>query len=133
MRYHLNRHQKLNISELVGKTILDIETGRDYIKFYCNDGDKYLLLHIQECCENVEIEDIAGDLNDLLFTPIMLAEEISNEKYEDWIHKTWTFYKLATKKGYVDIRWIGESNGYYSESVDFIKLLQRSNYEKGNS
>lgn len=33
-----------------------------------------------------------------------------------------TFYRIATAKGQVVIRFYGSSNGYYSESVSFAQL-----------
>lgn len=69
-----------------------------------------------------------GDISDLIGAPIARAEVVESEggdpapEYPDsW---TWTFYKLATIKGEVVMRWLGESNGYYSESVDFERTGQ---------
>lgn len=116
------------ISEIIGKTIIKIEKTNDSLVFYTQDNLVYKMFHDQVCCESVTLEDIWGDLDDLLDSPITMAEEVSNsddkldridEIYDSF---TWTFYKLATVKGYVTLRWLGESNGYYSESVSFEKI-----------
>lgn len=119
----------MNIKELIGKTLLEIKINehKDEIFFNCNDGTKYRMLHYQYCSERVTIDDINGNLNDLLGTPIVIAEESSNfdesERSECSESFTWTFYKFATLNGYVDIKWYGESNGYYSERVDFEQII----------
>lgn len=117
-----------NISALLGKTLSDINVDRDNdeIIFTCTDGDQFKMLHMQDCCESVSIDDIVGDIQDLLDSPITMAEVVTNDdakpkEYADESY-TWTFYKLATVKGYVNIKWFGTSNGYYSEGVDFIEL-----------
>jgi hypothetical protein len=118
-------------TELIGKTAVNIENINDEeLVFTLNNGDKYKFFHYQDCCESVDINDIVGDINDLIGSPLLLAEEIvhNNENPEGVIipdyqdSYTWTFYKFATIKGAVTIRWYGTSNGYYSESVDFCKL-----------
>lgn len=114
--------------DLLGKTLIkiDISDDKDRITLTDSDEEQYLLSHRQDCCENVMIEDICGDIDDLIGEPLTMAEESTNSEdkmgkdiYESF---TWTFYKLATTKGYVTIRWLGESNGYYSESVNFNKI-----------
>lgn len=120
-----------NISELLGKTLKEIIRSKNtMITFIVSDGSEYRLCHEQDCCEQVEIEDICGDLSDLIGSPLTMAEESTsktapaednqNRDYDE--STTWTFYRLATVKGYVTIRWYGTSNGYYSEDVDFVRI-----------
>lgn len=108
------------------------------------------MYHDQDCCESVNVNDIVGDLSDLENNPLLQAEEACStedspsrpswaSKDQDKIQEvenkldgkepkyvddswTWTFYRFATIKGTVVIRWYGSSNGYYSESVEIKKL-----------
>ncbi len=119
---------------LKGMTLKKItgKEGDDRMTF--DTGDRqFALFHSQDCCESVTLAEVVGELNDLIGSPLLEAEEVTNESgdkcgilegphanyYESW---TWTFYKLATIKGSVTLRWLGESNGYYSEHVDFEEV-----------
>ena len=108
----------VGISDLLGKTftrVTDSSSEGDLV-LYLPDGSSYRMLHMQDCCEDVNLEEIVGDLADLENSPILVAEEID---YTDGNSEgTRTFYKLATIKGYVTLRWYGTSNGYYSETAD---------------
>ena len=115
---------RVEIEQMLGKVFTEIQRGKDAdeLTFFEEDGSYFLFTHVQDCCESVGIEEIHGDLADLLNTPILFAEESSSNIPQEQTYDscTWTFYKLGTIKGWVDIRWYGESNGYYSESVDLF-------------
>lgn len=146
--------------ELVGKTFKSIENKGDELLFEDTEGNCYRQIYYDDCCASCSVEEIHGDLEDLVGSPILFAEEVSNREpnaelvaersaaYEkakaefkprspgdefywygpspenNWMNdsETWTFYKAATNKGSVTIRWYGSSNGYYSESPTFEKL-----------
>ena len=120
---------RVGFDALKGKTFTRIDglkKGSKEVVFHCTDGTVYFMFHIQDCCENVWLEDVCGEADDLVGSEVLVAEENSSENRtpadfgETPAYRrtfTWTFYKMATRKGYVDLRWFGESNGYYSEKV----------------
>jgi hypothetical protein len=132
---------------LLGKTLksIDGDKGSDTMLFVTDTGETYRLFGDEDLHWGCSIEEIHGDLDDLIGTPILMAEvDYSSYPNEDIEAKreleriefkqehgtephypdseTWTFYKLATIKGSVTIRWYGSSNGYYSETATFEKL-----------
>ena len=117
--------EEVDFSVLKGCVLTDIQTNKcDEIVFITQNGKKYRMYHPQDCCECVQIEDVCGDLNDILGSEILIAECVTNEGQENCSSITWTFYKIMTINAVVTIRWKGESNGYYSESVDFVDITE---------
>ena len=115
------------IKDMVGKVFTHVSGGvGEGEMVFENATERFVFFHTQDCCESVDINDITGDLEDLVGEPLLIAEEVSGatepdeEHYESY---TYTFYKFATRKGYVDVRWLGESNGYYSEGVSLGREL----------
>lgn len=108
----------------VGSTLASVDVqrghGNDSITFRATDGRTWVMKHYQDCCEVVDIDDICGNIDDLVGAPILAAEESWKESVEQGdCPETWTFYRITTFKGTVVIRWRGSSNGYYSERVSF--------------
>lgn len=117
----------ITFNDLVGWIIRRIDRSEADLVFHMLDLSltprTFRMYHHQDCCESVYIESIVGDLDDLIMSPLTLSEEATNrDGGSGGESTTWTFYKLATIKGYVDIRWVGSSNGYYSESVSFVEV-----------
>jgi hypothetical protein len=144
---------------MIGVTVERIEgseRGSESMTFYATDGRAFKFYHYQGCCESVFIEDVCGDVEDLIGSPLVLAEEVSNSARQQRLDRlssldtfepkdleaeaiavmrddpigleepvvfadsyTWTFYRFGTAKGSVTVRWLGTSNGYYSEGVSF--------------
>jgi hypothetical protein len=125
----LNNH---DFSELKGEVLsqITIPNTDNYknegypttVIFTTNEGKHFFLCHHQECCEHVHLEEIHGCLEDLLNTEILHAskEEVTIVNDKTYGLEKATFYLISTIKGYVTLRFIGESNGYYSVGVDFF-------------
>ena len=119
------------IDELKNCVLVSVKVNDDATELEMKtvDGVAYTFYHSQNCCELVWIADITGDLSDLIGDPLLFVECSTSEMTDEDCKNSdrsqeeglWTFYKFATRKGYVDIRWCGMSNGYYSMGVSIRK------------
>lgn len=120
----------VTVETMTGETLTEVvglEVGSECVQFVAASGRRFVMQHIQDCCESVSIEDVVGRVEDLIGFPLLVSREDSgatdpgkpSEYAESW---TWTFYNFATVKGSVTVRWLGESNGYYSEGVYFNEV-----------
>ena len=121
----------LEISEVIG-----LEEDSEVVKIVTADGSVGIFYHEQDCCETVNLNDFEFSGSSFEGAVILSAEEVEGEcenllpeGYYDSF--TWTFYKICTTKGELWMRWFGESNGYYSESVDFILLSKQEVSDTG--
>ena len=110
-----------NIPVLLNKVPTKVWEDGDEMFFQLEDETVIRFYHKYRCCENVSIEDIAGDLQDLVGSPLVMAE-MASEYDESDSDRMFTFYKFATEKGYVTVRWLGVSDHY---SVEVSMEIQK--------
>jgi len=116
---------------LKGKVIKEVKglsIGSEEIEIVFTDGFNLKMMHYQDCCEDVDVCDIDGDAEDIIGNTLIAFKEVTGETTctEDGDQK-YTFYTVETTGGYVWIRWLGASNGYYSIDVSVNIYDQKGN------
>lgn len=121
---------RIELDSLVGEVLthIDVSESNEEIRLTTQSGRIILIYHDQDCCESVKIEDTEGDWHSLIGKVLI---ETKKEEYpqgdpppeypDSW---TRTVLKFRVDDATVISRWIGESNGYYSESVDIEDITK---------
>lgn len=122
----------MKIEDLVGETLayIDADDQGEEVMLTTQSGRRIRIFHNQDCCETVRVEDTQGNWHDLIGRVIIEATEDVRpqgdpppEYPDSWTRTTLTF---KVDGATVISKWIGESNGYYSESVDIEELSRHS-------
>ena len=124
-----------NFFELKGQRVRFIESTEFEVTIVTELGE-YKLMHYQDCCESVCVHEKSmgeNPFDNLEFSPprkIILAEDDHPDldPPTDLESYTWSRFVLVLEGDLkILILFLGESNGYYGETVDFVKLDERSN------
>ena len=113
------------VSDLVGHTIKEIRRTSDELIFILESGEACRFYHGQDCSEDVSIDDVVGDLDDLIGSPLLLAEEVAQgtsgrDRHVGRLrqHLHMDVLQVCHQQGICDRAMVWQSNGYYSERVN---------------
>ena len=117
----------VEFSDLVGEVLdsVDIDKGENQILLTTRSGRRFMVYHEQDCCESVRIVGQDGSFDKLIGKPIVEASGVAVDTSEEAIDSSQTTTTLVFRVDDQTVisRWIGDSNGYYSESVDIAELI----------
>ena len=110
----------INIEQLKGMTITAVAYKEENESLLIHLNTHVLeMIHHQDCCETVYLADVVGSFEDLIGYPLLeVSESIVNIESAEYESATASYYNFKTLKSSVQLRWVGESNGYYSETID---------------
>lgn len=112
-------NQAINIDQIKGMTITAVVYKESNESLHIHLNTHVLeMIHHQDCCETVYLADVVGSFEDLIGYPLLEVSESTVDISSEDVSSTATYYNFNTVKASVQLRWIGESNGYYSEDVN---------------
>jgi hypothetical protein len=118
---------RVKFDALVGEVLdaVDIDREENQILLTTRSGRRFLVYHEQDCCETVAMHWQDGSFDKLIGKPIIEARDIAIDTSEEAIDSSQTTTTLIFRVDDQTVisRWIGDSNGYYSESVDIAELI----------
>lgn len=115
------------IENLQGLRVSEIDDLGDSVLITTECGRQFLITHNQQCCENVFQESVDGKWESLIGKVIVHVSQSESPGDDDdglLLSQTNTTIILAVDDSTVISRWVGTSNGYYSERVDILELFE---------
>jgi len=108
-------------------THIDIDDSQRQIMLTTESGRIFKIFHAQDCCEDVLIKSTEGDWNTLK-GKVIESVSLNEKEIPDDFYRTATETEITfvVNDSTVISRWIGTSNGYYSESVDFEEVINNN-------
>ena len=106
-------------------SIVGAEVGSEEVAIKTKSGRTFRMYHEQDCCESVAVSRvyIGYGFNDESGMEVMDATEKIESDIPASESATRTTFVINPGGSTAVIEWIGESKGYYSESVSFVEVF----------